>query len=156
MADIVDKATRSRMMAGIKAQNTKPELLVRRELHRRGFRFRLHDRKLPGSPDIILPRWRTVIFVHGCFWHRHAACRLAYEPKSNILVWQKKFAANISRDRKTYDELRKAGWRVVIIWECATRARDSAELGEEVAGVLTGDAGFSEINADYAVAPTFP
>lgn len=105
-------------MAGIRGRNTAPERLVRSHLHRAGLRFRLHVRDLPGSPDIVLPRWRAVIFVHGCFWHRHAGCRYAYVPRSNRAFWQAKFAANVKRDRQKKVELRRAGWRVFVIWEC--------------------------------------
>ena len=122
MTDIVDKATRSRMMSGIQGKNTKPELLLRRALHHAGFRFRLHQKQLPGTPDLVLPRYRTVIFVHGCYWHRHPRCRLAYNPKTRTEFWQQKFADNVARDRRDTDALLQAGWRVVIIWECGLRA----------------------------------
>lgn len=118
MVDVVDKATRSRMMSGIRAQNTKPELKVRKILHAAGFRYRLHVRTLPGSPDLVLPRHKAVVFVHGCFWHRHRGCRFAYMPKSNKAFWKKKFDANVSRDRRSGVELRKLGWRVLTVWEC--------------------------------------
>lgn len=101
MTDIVDRKVRSRMMSGIKAKDTKPEMLVRRYLHSMGFRYQLHNKKLLGSPDIVLPKYKTVVFVHGCFWHRHSGCALAYNPKSNIEAWQKKFNGNITRDKKT-------------------------------------------------------
>ncbi|MCV6589180.1 MAG: DNA mismatch endonuclease Vsr [Marinobacterium sp.] len=122
MTDIVDKATRSRMMSGIQARNTRPERLLRSLLHRAGFRFRLHDKQLPGSPDLILPRYRTVIFVHGCYWHRHPRCKLAYTPKTRTEFWQQKFNGNVARDRRDTDALLQAGWRVVIVWECGLRA----------------------------------
>ena len=122
MADILSKAGRSALMRRIGARDTKPELVVRSLLHRGGLRFRLHARELPGSPDIVLPRHRTVVFVHGCFWHRHAGCRLAYIPKSNLNFWQTKFDGNVRRDRRKADALRKSGWRVVTVWECQTKA----------------------------------
>ena len=90
-------------------------------LHRMGYRFRLHRRDLPGSPDIVLPKFRTVVFVHGCFWHRHAGCRFAYVPKSRVAFWKDKFAANISRDRKNEAALEAEGWRVLVVWECELR-----------------------------------
>lgn len=121
MTDVVDKATRSRMMSGIRGKDTKPELLVRKYLHAQGFRYRLNDRSLPGTPDIVLPRWRTVIFVHGCFWHRHSGCRFAYTPKSRQDFWQKKFDNNISRDECAIANLKEAGWRVLVVWECTLR-----------------------------------
>jgi DNA mismatch endonuclease (patch repair protein) len=118
MADIVDKKTRSRMMAGIRGTHTKPELAVRKALFRAGLRYRLHPRNLPGRPDIALPSRRSVVLVHGCFWHRHPGCRFAYTPKSNVPFWVAKFASNVRRDKATKASLRKAGWRVFTIWEC--------------------------------------
>ncbi|MEJ2116832.1 MAG: DNA mismatch endonuclease Vsr [Alphaproteobacteria bacterium] len=120
---MVDKLTperRSQNMARIKSRDTKPELAVRRALHRLGYRFRLHRTDLPGRPDITLPRLRTAIFVHGCFWHRHARCRFSYMPKSRIAFWEAKFQRNIVRDRAVRRALRKEGWRVLVIWECQT------------------------------------
>lgn len=124
MTDIVDKQTRSRMMSGIKGKDTQPEMLVRRFLHGRGFRYRLHDRTLPGVPDICLPRYRVVIFVHGCFWHRHDGCSLTYIPASNRGQWLAKFQQNVERDRKSVDAVIRAGWRVIILWECGLRRHE--------------------------------
>lgn len=121
MNDIVDPRKRSEMMRNIRSANTKPEMTVRRFLHARGFRYRLHDKKLPGSPDIVLPKYRAVVFVHGCFWHHHAGCRYAYLPKSRQDFWKAKFAANRARDKKLVDELQELGWRVLVFWECALR-----------------------------------
>lgn len=121
--DIVDPATRSRMMAGIRSTNTRPEITVRKYLHARGFRFRLHQTALPGRPDIVLPKWRTVIFVHGCFWHRHPGCDKATNPSSNIEKWTSKFSNNVARDRKVRDALTKEGWNVIVIWECGIGRR---------------------------------
>ncbi|MDP3883676.1 very short patch repair endonuclease [Hydrogenophaga sp.] len=118
MTDIVNKATRSRMMAAIKGSNTKPELDVRRYLHATGLRFRVNDRRLPGSPDLVFPALRVAIFVHGCFWHRHPGCVKAAMPSTNIAFWDTKFAVNVSRDRKHEEELTAKGWRVMTIWEC--------------------------------------
>lgn len=118
MTDIVDAATRSRMMAAIGRENTSPELSVRQYLHRAGLRFRLHDSRLPGSPDLVFPRYRAVVFVHGCFWHRHASCRFAYTPKSRKEFWLHKFESNQARDRRVVKALRQSGWRVFIVWEC--------------------------------------
>lgn len=130
MADIVDRKTRSRMMAGIKGKDTGPEMLVRRFLHKAGFRYRLHDYNLPGCPDLVLPRYQVVIFVNGCFWHRHQGCKLAYFPKTNLDKWQKKFDQNVLRDRKNIDTLGKTGWRVIVVWECGLRknTQDVLEL----------------------------
>ena len=106
------------MMSGIRGKNTKPEMVVRRFLHRMGFRFRLHRRDLPGRPDIVLPRYRTVVEVRGCFWHRHDGCPFAYTPKSNREFWETKLNGNRDRDRRNLRELRELGWRAIEIWEC--------------------------------------
>ena len=118
MADIVDPKTRSRMMSGIRGKNTKPELTVRRFLHSQGFRYRLHRKRLPGRPDIVLPKYGTVVLVHGCFWHQHAGCRYAYMPKSNRGFWEAKLGSNVERDKQTVVQLRRLGWRVKVLWEC--------------------------------------
>ncbi len=128
MSDIVDRQTRSRMMAGVKATDTRPELLVRRLVHRAGFRFRLHVRELPGRPDIVLPRHRAVIFVHGCFWHGHG-CHLFRWPSSREDFWRGKITANRARDRRAHRLLKLAGWRVLVVWECALKG--SRRLDDE-------------------------
>lgn len=120
MTDIVDRPTRSRMMAGIRGKNTTPELAVRRELHRRGFRFRLHSSELPGRPDVVLPKYRAVILVHGCFWHRHQ-CQLFKWPSTNCQTWREKLEANVIRDANNARSLRRQGWRTLVIWECALK-----------------------------------
>ena len=120
--DVVSKNKRSEMMANIKNRNTKPELLVRRYLHGKGFRYRLNQKVSGFRPDIVLRKYRTCIFVHGCFWHRHEGCKLASNPKSNAEFWEKKFTANINRDEKTVATLKKEGWKIGIIWECAIRS----------------------------------
>ena len=125
MTDIVDSRRRSEMMAGIKGRDTKPELVVRRIAHKLGLRFRLHRKDLPGRPDLVFPRRRLVIFVHGCFWHRHDGCRYAYTPKSRIGFWTRKFAENVARDRRNEEALRELGWRVLVIWECTTRNEEA-------------------------------
>ena len=121
MTDIVDKSTRSRMMAGIRGKGTRPEMVVRRALHALGFRYRLNVRSLPGTPDLVLPKGRVVVFVHGCYWHRHEGCRYATTPATNTEFWNSKFTANVARDARNVRDLRGAGWRVGIIWECALR-----------------------------------
>lgn len=128
MTDIVDKQTRSRMMAGIKAKDTQPEMKVRRFLHAKGFRYRLHVRTLPGKPDICLPRYRVVILIQGCFWHRHKGCKLNYMPASNKDVWRAKFKQNVQRDRKNIRALIKDGWRIIVLWECGLRENESSQL----------------------------
>ena len=118
MADVVDKATRSRMMANIRAKDTTPEVILRRRLHAKGIRFRLHT-KLPGTPDLAFRRFGAVCFVHGCFWHRHAGCQYATTPATRSNFWQAKFDANVARDREATRKLLISGWRVAIVWECA-------------------------------------
>jgi DNA mismatch endonuclease (patch repair protein) len=121
---------RSWNMSRIRGRDTKPELLVRSLLHRLGYRFRLHRRDLPGTPDIVLPKYQTVIFVHGCFWHRHPDCRYAYTPKSRVEFWKEKFAANVHRDAKNRRALEQAGWQVLVVWEC--ELRDMAGLSDRL------------------------
>lgn len=131
-ADIVSPGVRSRMMAGIRGQNTKPELAIRSALHRRGFRFRLHRRDLPGKPDLVLPKYRAVIFVHGCFWHGHG-CHLFRWPKTREAFWRDKISSNVARDRRQLSALREAGWRIATIRECALKGRVRLSI-ETVAG----------------------
>jgi DNA mismatch endonuclease, patch repair protein len=119
--DIVDRSTRSRMMSGIRGKNTKPEMLVRKALFAAGLRYRLHRRDLPGSPDIVLPGRHIAIFVHGCFWHQHEDCRFAKLPRSRPEFWAAKLAGNVERDRKSQEALITQGWRMLSVWECATR-----------------------------------
>lgn len=118
MVDVVDKATRSRMMSGIRGKNTKPELVVRSFLHRADFRFRLHDSRLSGKPDIVLKRYESVVFVHGCFWHQHENCLKASMPSSNSKFWKSKLFSNVERDTRNKRALRRDGWKVYVVWEC--------------------------------------
>lgn len=118
--DSLSREHRSWNMSRIRGKDTRPELRVRSALHRLGYRFRLNRRDLPGKPDIVLPRYQTVIFVHGCFWHRHPGCRFAYTPKSRVEFWQAKFQRNVERHREVEEELTTLGWRVLVIWECET------------------------------------
>ncbi len=134
MADTVTTAVRSRMMAGIRGKNTAPELLVRRLLHRMGFRFRLHSAHLPGRPDIVLAKHGVAIFVHGCFWHQHAGCRYASIPSSNRPFWVRKFQRNMERDVQVKDALAASGWRVLTIWECKIR---DCEHDDDIAARLS-------------------
>lgn len=120
-------------MSRIKSRDTKPEKIVRSLLHRKGYRFRLHKKDLPGKPDIVLPRYKKIIFVHGCFWHRHDGCRYAYSPKTRISFWQKKFTQNVKRDMEVRDSLLQLGWQVYIIWECETK---KTELMEKILGKI--------------------
>lgn len=130
--DIVDVAKRSQMMAGIRSKDTIPELLVRKYLHSKGFRYRLHCRKLPGSPDVTLNRYKVAVFVHGCFWHRHQACRYATNPRTNSNRWHAKFVSNVERDRKNVVALGHLGWSVIIVWECELRSNAENRLEELV------------------------
>jgi DNA mismatch endonuclease, patch repair protein len=120
MTDRISPAARSSNMARIRSTDTGPERRVRCALHAAGFRFRLHRRDLPGTPDLVLPRWKVVVFVHGCYWHRHAGCRNASTPKSQVEFWQAKFDANVDRDTRVQERLFHAGWTVIVIWECQT------------------------------------
>lgn len=119
--DIVSKEVRSRMMAGIRSSNTSPETKVRKFLHQHGFRFRLHLKDLPGRPDLVLPRYRLCVFVHGCFWHRHPGCKYATTPKTREEFWRAKFDQNVKRDARNRHELLSQGWRVMELWECGIR-----------------------------------
>ncbi len=116
--DTISKDHRSWNMSRIKCRDTRPEVIVRSLLHHMGYRFRTNSKGLLGRPDIVLAKYKTVVFVHGCFWHRHQKCRYAYEPKSRVDFWKQKFLSNVSRDRRVQRALRKAGWHVLIVWEC--------------------------------------
>lgn len=131
MADIVTAEVRSRMMSGIRGTNTKPELLLRKGLHALGFRFRLHDRSLPGKPDIVLPRYKAVIFAHGCFWHGHD-CHLFKWPSTRPEFWQAKIARNRAADERTDAALSEAGWRQAIVWECALKGKTRLPLEDVI------------------------
>lgn len=122
MADVVSPQKRSQMMAGIKGKNTKPEMMIRTALHRRGFRYRIHNKDLPGKPDLVFAKYRAVVFVHGCFWHAHE-CHLFKWPKSRAEFWREKIGGNRARDVVQLAALDKAGWRVLIIWECALKGK---------------------------------
>ncbi|WP_417721981.1 very short patch repair endonuclease [Salipiger sp.] len=144
MTDVVSGQVRSRMMAGIGARNTRPEIALRRRMHALGFRFRLHRRDLPGTPDLVFPRHRAAVFVHGCFWHRHAGCRKASTPATRTAFWQEKFAANVARDRRVQAELIARGWRVAVVWECAL-GRGADRAASQLAGWLVAGAERVEI-----------
>ena len=137
MADKLNTQQRHHCMSRIRGKDTKPELLVRKGLHARGFRFRLQDRKLPGRPDIVLPKYGVAIMVNGCFWHGHKGCRYATKPKSNIEFWETKIARNKHRDEVTSAHLEALGWTVIVVWECELRGKEKAEakiktLAEEI------------------------
>lgn len=124
MADFVSQEKRSRIMRGSKSRDTQPEILVRRALHRLGYRFRIDRKDLPGTPDIVLPKHGLVIFVHGCFWHQHEGCKDGRKPQSNSGFWEAKFAKNLLRDESNQRALRGLSWRVEVIWECETRSTE--------------------------------
>jgi DNA mismatch endonuclease (patch repair protein) len=145
------------MMAGIRGKNTKPELALRRILHARGFRFRLHSKKVQGQPDLILPKYRAVVFVHGCFWHRHQGCRYTTSPSTRHEFWQAKFDANVARDSAVRATLLEGGWRVATVWECALRKPESSELAANLlAAWLREDTAELEIGETDAVAEVDP
>lgn len=146
--DVVDRSTRSRIMAGIRGKNTRPEHLVRSCLTARGYRYRLHRKDLPGTPDVVMPGRRVAIFVHGCFWHQHAGCRYARLPATNTAFWKAKLDRNVARDHAAAGQLREMGWRVLTVWECATRRRaDAGTLGDHLAVWLDGPEACGEIAA---------
>lgn len=146
MTDIVDRATRSRMMSGIRGRDTRPEMLVRRRLHRLGFRFRLHVRGMPGKPDLVLARYHAVIFVNGCFWHGHN-CPFFRVPGTRKDFWSDKIAGNKANDRKVRKLLLAAGWRVGVVWECALRGagEDQDKVGRRLASWLRSNRNAVEV-----------
>lgn len=140
-------------MSGIRGKNTKPEIIVRRLLHRMGYRFRLHRKDLPGKPDIVLPKWRTVVFVNGCYWHGHKNCHLFRPPKTRTEFWTKKIEGNRARDRRNYAALRNTGWKTILIWECAVCKKPSLSLGAleiAVTQAISADGLFEEIRGSVS------
>ena len=137
MADMFDQQKRSEIMSKVHGANTTPEVRVRRLLHRLGYRFRLHRQDLPGKPDIVLPRYKTVIFVHGCFWHGCPTCRHAQiRPQANAEYWNRKLDRNLARDKENQVRLEELGWRVLVIWECETRKRCEENLVQKIIAFL--------------------
>jgi len=148
MVDIVTPSVRSRMMAGIKGKNSKPEMLVRQLLFAAGYRFRLHRIDLPGKPDIVMPGRKVAIFVHGCFWHAHNECKYAKIPSSNPHFWIAKLQANANRDQRATEQLVAMGWRVLCVWECATRNREFVKsLSERLVDWINSDSQSGEIRS---------
>lgn len=133
--DTLTSEKRSWNMSRIRGANTKPELAVRSMLHRMGYRFRISDKTLPGRPDIVLPKYRAVIFVHGCFWHRHQGCKYTYTPKSRLDFWEQKFKENVMRDKNNLSLLKKIGWLPIVVWECEIKHNADAVLGR-ISGIL--------------------
>jgi DNA mismatch endonuclease (patch repair protein) len=152
MIDVVDKITRSRMMAGIRGKNTKPELDLRRALHRGGLRYRLHVGGLPGRPDIVLPRHHAIIEVHGCFWHRHEHCTFCTTPASNVGFWKSKFGETVKRDKLNREALRKLGWKVAIVWECSVKDEGAEAVARRIAAWIQSGRSFKEISSRSAKA----
>ena len=132
MVDRISEEKRSWNMSRIKGSDTNPEIIVRSFLHRQGLRFRVNDKNLPGKPDIVLKKYRTIVFVDGCFWHRHTGCRFAYTPKSRIEFWNEKFKSNVKRDRKVNTMLKEQSWNVVRIWQCQVNPEGLKKLVEKI------------------------
>jgi DNA mismatch endonuclease (patch repair protein) len=145
MVDVVDKITRSKMMAGIRGKDTKPEIALRRALHREGLRFRLHASRLPGRPDLVFPKHHAAIQVHGCFWHRHKDCVFCTIPASNKKFWKSKFDETVVRDEEKLKALRKLGWRVAVVWECSVKECGAEAIGQRIVAWLRSDRSFKEI-----------
>ena len=146
--DTVDKETRSRIMSSVGQKDTGPETLLRSALHKAGLRYRLHDRRLPGSPDLVFPRYRAVIFVHGCYWHSHG-CYKSTVPKSRREFWEDKFRANLERDERNISLLRELGWRVMVVWECALIGKHALPLNEvtkQIRGWLIGQENCEQVS----------
>ena len=139
MTDNVDRAKRSEIMSRIRSRDTKPEMIVRRIAHGLGFRFRLHRRDLPGSPDLVFPRYRAIIMVHGCFWHRHPGCKNASTPGTRVDFWETKLQGNVVRDRRNETALRDLGWRILVVWECETKDREA--VTRRIRAFLGGEEG---------------
>ena len=131
MTDIVDPKTRSRMMSGIRGKDTRPELLIRRALHSKGFRFRLHQNHLPGKPDLVFPKWNAVVFINGCFWHLHD-CHLFRWPSTRKDFWRQKIECNKRKDEENLHALEDADWRILIIWECALKGKTRLDFAEVI------------------------
>lgn len=146
MVDVVSPSVRSRMMSGIKGKNSQPEMLVRRMLFAAGYRFRLHRRDLPGTPDIVMPGRKIAIFVHGCFWHAHKGCKYFKLPATRPDFWAAKLQANVDRDQKAIEALTAMGWRVLCVWECATRDPETLKsLDDKIVQWINEDTQFGEI-----------
>ena len=146
MADKISPERRSRNMAAIKSRDTKPEVAIRKLLHAAGFRFRLHREDLPGRPDIVLSRYKTVVFVNGCFWHQHLGCKLASNPSSRPEYWRAELDRNVERDRHSYTSLTNLGWKVIVVWECEIR-RNASNVAEHIERLIIEN-GASEDSAD--------
>jgi len=136
MVDVVDKATRSRMMSGIRGKDTKPEILVRKALFSRGYRYKLHDKSLPGNPDLVLPKYRAIILINGCFWHKHE-CHLFKWPSTRKKFWREKLHRNTELDLINCEKLFDLGWRVITVWECALKGKESLDFKDLIGTIDT-------------------
>jgi len=151
VTDVHDEITRSRNMTAIRGTNTRPELLIRKELFARGYRYRLNDKRLPGKPDLVLKKYRAVIFVHGCFWHRHN-CPLFKWPSTRAEWWKEKLEGNRLRDQRQLSELQELGWRTLVVWECALKGKLRLQpegLFEQIEGWLLSDTSHSEVSCSF-------
>ena len=151
MADIVTKAKRSEMMAGIKGKDTKPEIIIRKSLHRLGFRYKLHDKTLPGKPDLVFPKYKSIIEINGCFWHLHN-CHLFKWPRSRKEFWKEKLEKNKERDQRNREELNALGWRLLVVWECALKGKARLPIEEVITmceSFLKGNEKHKEITGLY-------
>lgn len=137
MTDIFSKNKRSQIMSKISSKNTKPEIILRKALFEKGFRYRINYKKLPGSPDIVLPKYKTVIFVHGCFWHAHSDCKDGHLPKTNVEFWRNKINSNVERDKKVTKQLMNLGWNILVVWECEIKKKNMDSLIEKVENILS-------------------
>lgn len=150
MVDVMSSAVRSALMSRIRGKNTKPEIIVRTQLWARGFRFRLHTKGLAGKPDLVLPKWKAVVFVHGCFWHRHEGCPLFRLPKTRTEFWDGKLSANRQRDLAAVRDLLSLGWRVAVVWECAIRLDPAATI-DQLAEWISSHREKTEIQASNGI-----
>ncbi|WP_308367528.1 MULTISPECIES: very short patch repair endonuclease [unclassified Microbulbifer] len=148
MVDIVDKSTRSRMMSGIRGKDTKPEIAIRKALFREGFRYRIHYRKLPGKPDLVFPKYRAIILINGCFWHRHN-CHLFKWPSTRVDFWREKINSNVARDAKNLAIYESLGWKVMTVWECAVKGRTHLST-EEIVCIIINWLQFDSKSAEIA------
>ena len=138
MADVHSTKVRSYNMSQIRGKGTKPEELVRKNLFAQGFRYRKNDSRLPGKPDIVLPKYRTVIFVNGCFWHKHEGCKYFVWPKNNAAFWREKILSNVERDQRNYERLQQMGWSIIVVWECELKKEVLSETINKIVQAITG------------------
>jgi DNA mismatch endonuclease (patch repair protein) len=157
MADVVTKEKRSSMMAGIKGKNTRPEISIRKELYGRGYRYKLHSKDLPGKPDLVFPKYKAVVFVHGCFWHRHK-CHLFKWPSTRLDFWEDKINGNAHRDEEHKHQLLAMGWKIIIVWECAVKGKSRQSLpkvADLIISALNSSTNFTEITGYQNTCPDY-